>query len=61
MCELKVIIENEVKIENIIYVKSINDKVVVSDIFGKSMEFENYKIAEVDIGKEHLILSPINA
>jgi len=59
MCELKVIIENEVIFENAIYAKSIENKVTVSDIFGKSMEFENYQIIEVDITKEQLTLSPI--
>ena len=59
MCELKVIIENEVKFENAIYAKKIENKVTVSDIFGKSMEFKNYKIIEVDISKEQLTLSPI--
>jgi predicted RNA-binding protein len=57
MCELKVIIENEVKFENVIYAKSIDKKVIVSDIFGKSMEFENCQILEVNIGKEKLILT----
>ena len=29
MCELKVIIENEVKFENVIYAKSIENKVII--------------------------------
>ena len=60
MCELKVIIENEVKFENVVYAKTIENNVMVSDIFGKSMEFKNCQIREVDIGREQLILSPIN-
>jgi predicted RNA-binding protein len=60
MCELKVIIGNEVEFENVIYAKSIENRVVVKDILGKSKEFENYKIAEVDISKEQLLLSSIN-
>lgn len=52
---------NEVEFENVIYAKSIDNKVVVKDILGKSREFENYKIKEVNINKEQLILSPINA
>ena len=59
MCELKVIIENDIKFENVIYAKTIGNKVIVSDILGKTMDFENYKIMEVDIGKEQLTLSPI--
>ena len=61
MCELKVVIENEVEFENVIYAKSIENKVVVKDILGKSREFKNYKITEVDINKEQLILSLIKA
>ena len=57
MCELKVILENEVKFENVIYAKLVDNKVVVSDILGKSREFENCQILEVNIGKEQLILS----
>ena len=59
MCELKVIIENEVKFENAIYAKTIENKVTVSDIFGKSTDFKNYQIIEVDISKEQLTLSRI--
>ena len=61
MCELKVIIEKEVKFENVIYAKSIENTVIVNDIMGRSMEFENYKITEIDVTKELLILSPISA
>jgi predicted RNA-binding protein len=61
MCELKVIIGNEVEFENVIYAKSIENRVVVKDILGKSKEFKDYKITEVDISKEQLILSPIKA
>jgi len=59
MCELKVIIENEVEFDNVIYAKTIENRVIVKDILGKSKEFKNYKIKEVDISKEQLILSPI--
>lgn len=61
MCELKVIIENKVELENAIYAKLIENRVIVRDILGKSREFKNFKIAEVDINKEQLILSPIEA
>ena len=61
MCELKVIIKNEVEFENVIYAKSIENRVVVKDILGKSREFKNYKITEVNINKEQLILSPMRA
>ena len=61
MCELKIIIRNEVEFENVIYAKTIENRVIVKDILGNSKEFKNYKITEVDINKEQLILSPTNA
>ena len=61
MCELKVIIKNKIEFENAIYAKSIKNKVVVKDVLGKSKEFKNYMITEVDINREQLILSLIKA
>ena len=61
MCELKVIVEKEVAFENVIYAKSIENRVVVKDILGKSMEFKNHTITEVDVNNERLVLSPMNA
>ena len=58
MCELKVIVEKEVVFENVIYAKSIENRVVVKDVLGKSMEFKNHTITEVNITKEQLVLSP---
>jgi predicted RNA-binding protein len=58
MCELKVIIEKEVAFENAIYAKAAENKVVVKDVLGKSMEFKNHTITEVNISKEELVLSP---
>jgi predicted RNA-binding protein len=60
MCELKVIVEKEVAFENVIYAKSIENRVVVKDVLGKSMEFKNHIITEVDVNNERLVLSPIN-
>ena len=61
MCELKIIVEKEVAFENVIYAKSIENRVIVKDVLGKSMEFKNHKITEVDVNNERLVLSPINA
>lgn len=60
MCELKVIVEKEVAFENVIYAKSIENRVVVKDILGHSMEFKNHTITEVDVNNERLVLSPMN-
>jgi len=58
MCELKVIVEKEVAFENVIYAKSIENRVVVKDVLGKTMEFKDHTITEVNITKEQLVLSP---
>jgi predicted RNA-binding protein len=60
MCELKVIVEKEVAFENVIYAKSIENRVVVKDVLGKSMEFKNHTITEVDVNNERLVLSPMD-
>ncbi|MHC3129931.1 MAG: CooT family nickel-binding protein [Candidatus Bathyarchaeota archaeon] len=60
MCELEVIVEKEVAFENVIYAKSIENRVVVKDVLGKSMEFKNHTITEVDVNNERLVLSPMN-
>jgi uncharacterized repeat protein (TIGR01451 family) len=61
MCELKVIVEKEVAFENAIYAKAVENTVVVKDVLGKSMEFNNHTITEVNITKEQLVLSPVSA
>jgi len=58
MCELKVVVNKEAVFENAIYAKATENSVVVKDIMGKSMEFENHTITEVNIAKEQLTLSP---
>jgi predicted RNA-binding protein len=57
MCELKVIIDKAVVFENAIYATTTEDSIVVKDILGKSKEFKNHVIKEVNIAKEQLILS----
>jgi predicted RNA-binding protein len=58
MCELKVIINNIIVFENAIYAKTIDNNVIIKDIMGKTKEFKNYTITEVNIGNEKLTLSP---
>lgn len=57
MCELKVIINNEVVFENAVFAKEIGNNVLVNDIMGKSKEFKNQKITEVNITNEQLTLT----
>lgn len=59
MCELKVMIKTDLVFENAVYAAIAGNDVVVRDIMGKSKEFKNHTITEVNIAKEQLILSPI--
>jgi len=58
MCELKVIIDEVVVFENVVYAKTIENNVIVKDIMGNSKSFKNHKITEVNIPKVLLVLSP---
>ena len=58
MCDLKTIIAGKVVFENVVYAKTVENKVVLKDILGQSMEFKNHTITEVNITTESLILSP---
>ena len=59
MCELKVVVNEKQVFENAIYAKETGNNVVVKDILGKSMEFKNHSIVEVNIAKEQLTLSQL--
>jgi predicted RNA-binding protein len=58
MCELKVIIDKAIVFENVVYAKTVENKVIVKDILGNSMTFKNHTITEVNIANEHLVLAP---
>ena len=57
MCELKVMVDKNVVFENAIYATTTENSVVVKDIMGKSKEFKNHAIKEINITNEQLILS----
>ena len=59
MCELKVVVNEKCVFENAIYAKENGNNIVVKDVLGKSMEFKDHKIFEVNVAKEQLILSKI--
>jgi predicted RNA-binding protein len=58
MCELKVVINEAVVFENVVYAKTVENNVVVKDIMGNSKTFKNHIITEVNIPKVLLVLSP---
>ena len=56
MCEFNVILNGKTQIKDVIYAKADEDKIVVKDIMGASMEFKGCKIAEVDVPNARLVL-----
>lgn len=59
MCEFSVLVKGRVVFKDAIYAKAEGGKVVVKDILGESREFENSRIAEVDVNSVRLVLSPL--
>ncbi len=59
MCELKVVVKDEVMFENAIYAKVEGTKVTVRDVLGVTKVFTGCEISEVDINKERLLLRQI--
>ncbi|MGB9853596.1 MAG: CooT family nickel-binding protein [Candidatus Bathyarchaeales archaeon] len=58
MCEFKVILNGKEVFKDVVYAKVENGTVIVRDVIGESGEFRNCKIAEVDVNKTRLVLSP---
>jgi predicted RNA-binding protein len=57
MCEFKVILEGKTVFRDVVYAKKENDRIIVKDVLGKSKEFKNCKIVEVDVNSTRLVLS----
>jgi predicted RNA-binding protein len=60
MCEFKVLKKNEIVFKDAVYAKADGNEVTVRDVLGVSKVFENCAIAEVDVSKERLLLTPVN-
>lgn len=57
MCEFKVILNGKTVFKDVVYAKKENDRIIVKDVLGKSKEFKNCKIVEVDVNSTRLVLS----
>jgi predicted RNA-binding protein len=57
MCELKIVVNKKVVFEDVVYAKVTGNDVMVKSILGNSKVFNNYKITEVNITNEQLVLS----
>jgi len=59
MCEFTVILDGGIVFKDAVYAKTKSNNVIVKDVLGKSKEFENCKIIEVDVNSTRLVLSSI--
>ncbi|MCL2475603.1 CooT family nickel-binding protein [Candidatus Bathycorpusculum sp.] len=59
MCEFNVILNDQIQMRDVIYAKKEENKVIVKDILGKTMEFAGCKIIEVDVPNARLILAQV--
>ncbi|MGQ9530486.1 MAG: CooT family nickel-binding protein [Candidatus Bathycorpusculaceae bacterium] len=59
MCEFHVILDGKTVFKDVIHAKTESNNVIVRDVLGKSKEFRNCKIIEVDVNTTRLVLSPI--
>ncbi|MEM3696440.1 MAG: CooT family nickel-binding protein [Candidatus Bathyarchaeia archaeon] len=59
MCEFNVILDGKTVYKDVIYAKTESNNVIVKDVLGKSKEFRNCRIVEVDVNTTRLVLSTI--
>lgn len=58
MCEFSVFIKGEVVSKDVIYAKADGNRVIIRNVLGASKVLEDYKIVEIDVLSERLVLSP---
>ena len=61
MCEFNVVFEGKIVFKDVIYARASGSKVIIKDILGESKEFENSRIAEVDVNSVRLVLAPLKS
>ena len=59
MCEFKVLKGEKLVFKDAIYAKAEGENITVKDVLGIAKTFEKCAIAEVDVGIERLVLTPI--
>ncbi|MDH7477033.1 MAG: CooT family nickel-binding protein [Candidatus Bathyarchaeota archaeon] len=59
MCEFNVILDGKTVFKDVIYAKTESNNVIVKDVLGKSKEFRNCRIVEVDVNTTRLVLSAV--
>ena len=56
MCEFKVILKGEIAFKDVVYAVINGNNVVARDVLGRSKEFENCRIKEIDVNSTRLVL-----
>jgi predicted RNA-binding protein len=56
MCEFKVILKGEIVFKDVVHVVVNGNNVVVRDVLGRSREFRNCRIKEIDVNSTRLVL-----
>ncbi|MDI6805717.1 MAG: CooT family nickel-binding protein [Candidatus Bathyarchaeia archaeon] len=59
MCEFEVILDGKTVFKDVIHAKAESSNIIVKEILGKSKEFRNCRITEVDVNSTRLVLSTI--
>lgn len=59
MCEFNVILNGKTVFKDVVYAKVESGKVIVKDVLGKSKEFKDSRIVEVDVNSTRLVLSSL--
>jgi predicted RNA-binding protein len=57
MCEFTIILNGKKVFTDAVYARMESNNVTVKDVLGKSKEFKNCRITEVDVNSTRLILS----
>jgi predicted RNA-binding protein len=56
MCEFKVLIDGKSVFKDVVFVKVLDEKIIVKTIMGEVREFDNVKISVVDVNTQVLAL-----
>jgi len=59
MCEFTIILNGKTVFKDVIYAKMESNNITVKDVLGKTKEFKNCKITEVDVNSTRMVLSSI--
>jgi len=57
MCEFDIILDGKTVFKDVVHAKTDSNNTVVKDVLGRSKEFKNCKIIEVDVNSTRLVLS----